>query len=170
MTRTYARETKHFDRTVLAHLVDTGQAQKFSTVQGDIFVVKTEEGTFAVRPHQVIEITTPLVTQPVEVRVASPMDGYQAKENYDGEDTGPGGVVYDDAVELAEAWLAASGQGIELLKLVREILDDEDGGYAESLREGIEDFRHSARSTSRRWTRRSGMTAEEEDDLLKSFC
>lgn len=167
MTRTYARETKHFDRTVIAHLVETGQATFFPGA--DVYVVKTEEGTVAVRPHQIIEITTPLVTQPVEVRVASPMDGYQAKENYDGEDTGPGGVVYDDALELAEAWVALGMRHVDPLKIVRDILDDEDGEYAVSLREAIEDARQAARPAPRRQVRRSGMTSDEERDLLMNF-
>jgi hypothetical protein len=57
MTRIYERETKHYDFAVLTHLVETGQATFFEGP--GIFVVKTEDGTVAVRPHQVIFTATP---------------------------------------------------------------------------------------------------------------
>lgn len=65
MPRTYARETKHYDRAVLTHLVDTGEA-RYYPAQGGIWVIKTEDGTVAVRAHQVIDIPAPVK---VEVEV-----------------------------------------------------------------------------------------------------
>jgi hypothetical protein len=57
MSRTYERDTKHYDFAVLTHLVETGQATFFEGP--GIFVIKTEDGTVAVRPHQVIFTATP---------------------------------------------------------------------------------------------------------------
>lgn len=50
----YEREGKHYDRAVLRHLVATGQARHYPGP--DVYVVTTEDGTFGVRPHQVIDL------------------------------------------------------------------------------------------------------------------
>lgn len=65
MSRTYERETKHYDFSLLTHLVETGQATFFEGPS--IYVIKTEDGTVAVRPHQVIFTATPA---PFEIVVA----------------------------------------------------------------------------------------------------
>lgn len=57
MTRTYDREGKHYDFAVLTHLVETGEATFYDGP--GIYVIKTEDGTVAVRPHQVIFTATP---------------------------------------------------------------------------------------------------------------
>ena len=51
MTRTHERETKHYDFKVLSHLVAAGEATYYEGP--GIFVIKTEDGTVAVRPNQV---------------------------------------------------------------------------------------------------------------------
>lgn len=61
MSRTYDRDTKHYDRAVLNHLVEIGEASFFETA--GVYVVKTEDGTFAVRPHQIVEIAAPVVEE-----------------------------------------------------------------------------------------------------------
>lgn len=166
----YDRETKHYDRNVLAAMVAAGEATYFTAP--DIYVVKTEEGTFAVRPHQIID--TALITvlnsdryQPITdvdvITAPSPMDGYCGKEQYDGEDTGPGGVVYDSALALAEEAVAIFGgdpQGF-----LRRILDDEDGEYVWGLRESMEDHVRAGRPVQPKLARRRA----EQGDLLKHF-
>ena len=163
MSRSYARDAKHYDRSILNHLVETGQATFFAAP--GVYVVKTEDGTVAVRPHQIIEITTPVVTQPVEVRVPSPMDGYHGQEQYDGEDTGPGGVVYDGLLALAQEYIAQFGMDVDPLVYVRRMLDDEDGEYRLALREQIED----ARRFDTPEPQRGYLSARQEDDLLRKF-
>ena len=164
MTRSYDRDAKHYDRTVLTHLVETGQATFFAAA--NVYVVKTEEGTVAVRPHQIVEITTSLVSQPVEDRVASPMDGYHGQEQYDGEDTGPGGVVYDGLLELAEEFLAVLGDtGTDPLSVVRRMLDDYEGECEQAVREQVADARRGAA----RPARRGFLTEAQEDNLLSKF-
>lgn len=158
MTRTYARDAKHYDRTVLTHLVETGQATFFAAA--NVYVIKTEDGTVAVRPHQIVEITTALVSQPVQERVASPMDGYSGQECYDGEDTGPGGVVYDALLALAEEYVAVLGSDTDPLVVVRRMLDDEAGEVEHAIREQVADARP---------TRRGFLTEAREEDLLGKF-
>lgn len=158
MTRSYDRDAKHYDRTVLTHLVETGQATYFAAA--NVYVVKTEEGTVAVRPHQIVEITTSLVAQPVEERVSSPMDGYYGQEQYDGEDTGPGGVVYDSMLALAQDYVAALGLDTDPLVFVRRMLDDEAGEVEHAIREQVADARPA---------RRGFLTEAQEDDLLSKF-
>src|ERR1700738_3754400 len=51
MTRTYAREETKWDLDLLKILVESGDAKEFPN---GIYVVKTDEGSFAVRPHQII--------------------------------------------------------------------------------------------------------------------
>ena len=183
MTRRYDRETKHYFRDVLTHLVETGQGTFYPNP--GVYVIKTEDGTVAVRPHQIIDRNryrpvdmstfdprvlipfgaegdvTITVTAP-EAPTGSPMDGYHGQERYDGEDTGPGGVVYDGAMRLAEEAVATFGGG-DPLAYVRRILDDEDGEYAWSLREAIEDHQRSAARPSR--LRRF----QEQEELLRHF-
>lgn len=166
MTRTYAREAKHYDRAVLTHLVETGQAQYYPA-QGGIYVIKIEDGTVAVRQHQIIDRPVPVVvTDVVEVRVPSPMDGYSGKECYDGEDTGPGGVVYDSMLALAEQWVAlcSTDKDADPLMVVRQMLDDYEGEVEQAVREQIA----GATAPARR-VRRSGLTAAEEQELLQHF-
>lgn len=165
MTRTYDRDTKHYDRVVLDHLVAVGQAQYYPA-QGGIYVIKTEDGTVAVRQHQIIEINTPLVTpvavevdDVVEVRVPSPMDGYSGKECYDGEDTGPGGVVYDSMLILAEEFVSRCQPGTDPLAIVREMLDDVEGEVEAGVREAVD----AARRPSR------GRLSQSQDDLIQHF-
>lgn len=57
MSRTYDRDAKHYDFALLTHLVETGQGSFFEGP--GIYVIKTEDGTVAVRPHQVIFTATP---------------------------------------------------------------------------------------------------------------
>lgn len=157
MARTYERETKHYDRVVLDHLVATGQATFFAAA--NTYVVKTEDGTFAVRPHQIVE--TPVVIKDVvEIRVPSPMDGYCGQEQYDGEDTGPGGVVYDAMLALAEEWISTEGMpGTDPLILVRKMLDDPQ--WEADIRAQVEN--------GRRFTKRSWVSADEQDEILGYF-
>lgn len=161
MTRIYDRDTKHYDRAVLTHLVETGQAQYYPA-QGGIYVIKTEDGTVAVRPHQIIDRPVPVVVEDVvEVRVPSPMDGYSGQECYDGEDTGPGGVVYDSMLALAEQWVAlcSTDKDADPLMVVRQMLDDYEGEVEQAVREQI------AGATPRR----GFLTEAQEDDLLRKF-
>lgn len=170
MTRSYERDAKHYDFAVLTHLVETGQASFFDGP--GIFVVKTENGTVAVRPHQVIFTATPAPFKIVEeVRVPSPMDGYHGQECYDGEDTGPGGVVYDGALKLALEAVECFGRNSDPLVYVRRILDDEDGEYTLSLRESIDDRRRFGPSKlfAEEEPQRGYLTTHQEDDLLRKF-
>jgi hypothetical protein len=57
MSRTYERDGKHYDFALLTHLVEIGEATFFEGPS--IFVIKTEDGTVAVRPHQVFFRPTP---------------------------------------------------------------------------------------------------------------
>jgi hypothetical protein len=57
MSRTYERDGKHYDFALLTHLVEIGEATFYDGPS--IFVIKTEDGTVAVRPHQVIFTSTP---------------------------------------------------------------------------------------------------------------
>lgn len=159
MARTYERNEKHYDFKLLTHLVETGQA-KFYEGPG-IYVLKTEDGTVAVRPHQVFFTPDPApFTLVVEERVASPMDGYFGKEEFDGEDTGPGGVVYDSALALAEQVLARRGDTTtDPLSLVRRMLDDR--SCESQLREELDNTPQKA-STS--W-----VSASEQDEILGYF-
>lgn len=68
MSRSYEREGKHYDFALLSHLVETGQATFFEGPS--IFVIKTEDGTVAVRPHQVLFTPTPAPFRIVEVEVS----------------------------------------------------------------------------------------------------
>jgi hypothetical protein len=153
----YDRETKHYFRDVLTHLVETGQGTFYPTP--GVYVIKTEDGTVAVRPHQVIDRPVQTVIDDV-VEVSSPMDGYYGQERYDGEDTGPGGVVYDSAMRLAEQAVALFGG--DPLAYVRRILDDEDGEYVWGLRESMEDHVRYGRPN---YVDRLA----KQDDLLRHF-
>lgn len=51
MTRTYARQETRWDLDLLKMLVQAGDAKEFPN---GIYVVKTDDGSFAVRPHQII--------------------------------------------------------------------------------------------------------------------
>lgn len=159
MTRIYDRETKHYDFKVLTHLVETGQATFFEGPS--IYVIKTEDGTVAVRPEQVIFTPDPApFTLVVEEKVASPMDGYSGQEKYDGEDTGPGGVVYDAMLALAEEWISTEGDpGTDPLILVRKMLDDPQ--WEADIRAQVEN--------GRRFTKRSWVSADEQDEILGYF-
>lgn len=172
MTRTYDRDAKHYDRVVLDHLVATGQATFFAAA--NTYVVKTEDGSFAVRPHQVVDsgLTAPVsveVVDVVEVRVASPMDGYSGKEYYDGEDTGPGGVVYDSMLGYAEKFLGDNPEGVDPLAVVRRMLDDP--SYERLIINEVNGVpvQPIDQSAPARRVRRSGMTAAEEQELLQHF-
>lgn len=166
-TTRYSRETKHYDRKVLTHLVETGQG-RFYPVQGGIYVIKTEDGTVAVRPHQVIDLpVTRVVEDVVEVRVVSPMDGYHGQERYDGEDVGPGGVVYDSLLALAERRVALGGVDSDPLVLVRQMLDDESGDLEREVRAEVEPGTAKSRPSARGRSR--VMSPSEEDDLLAHF-
>lgn len=167
MTRIYDRDTKHFDRAVIEHLVATGQATFFAGANA--YVVKTEDGTFAVRPHQIVDtgLTVPVaavVTDVVEVRAPSPMDGYSGQECYDGEDTGPGGVVYDSMLALAQEWVArcSDDKNADPLVTVRRMLDDYEGEVEQAVREQVAGARAAARP------RRGALSADQED-LLRNF-
>lgn len=168
MTRTYDRETKHYDFAVLTHLVETGQATFFEGP--GIYVIKTEDGTVAVRPHQVVFTPIPApFTLVVEEKVASPMDGYCGQERYDGEDTGPGGVVYDQMVELAERWIAVCGTSADPsdpLVLVRRMLDDPEGEFEQAIREQVDE---AAPVSPRRGGKRSWVSAVEQEEILGYF-
>lgn len=63
MARVYDRQTRHYSRATIDHLVETGQA-RYYPAQGGIYVIKTESGTVAVRSHQIINL--PPVTAVVE--------------------------------------------------------------------------------------------------------
>lgn len=167
MTRSYDRESKHYDFRVLTHLVETGQATFYEGP--GIYVLKTEDGTVAVRPHQVIFTPdqAPFTLTVVEEKVPSPMDGYSCKEQYDLEDAGPGGVVYDGALDLAERFLALDGNkgGVDPLIIVRRILDDETGDYARLLTNEINGLPIKPVNQAARACRPSNEAAE----LLKHF-
>lgn len=164
MARSYDRETKHYDFKVLTHLVETGQATFFDGP--GIYVIKTEDGTVAVRPHQVIFTPDPApFTVVVEEKVPSPMDGYSGQEKYDGEDVGPGGVVYDSMLELAERWIATEGvPGMDPLYLVRRMLDDE--RYEATIRDQVA---NGQRVTERAAARRACSLGDEAEELLRHF-
>lgn len=159
MTRTYDRQAKTYDFDVLTRLVEAGQGTFFEGP--GIFVIKTENGTVAVRPEQVTFTPSPL-------RILSPMDGYHGQEQYDGEDTGPGGVVYDSALALAEKWIAVVGKdkNADPLVLVRRILDDEDREYELALQEDIDDTLRAQAAPKRR---NGWVSADEADELLSHF-
>ena len=94
-----------------------------------------------------------------EEKITSPMDGYHGQERYDGEDTGPGGVVYDSMLELAEAWIATEGvPGMDPLYLVRRMLDDSQ--YEADIRAQAENGRRVTRTCRR---------AAEAKELLEHF-
>ena len=57
MSRTYERDGKHYDFALLSHLLEIGEATFFEGPS--IFVIKTEDGIVAVRPHQVFFRPTP---------------------------------------------------------------------------------------------------------------
>lgn len=154
MTRTYERETKHYDFALLSHLLETGQATFFEGPS--IYVIKTEDGTVAVRPHQVIFTATPA---PFEV-IVSPMAGYHGQERFDGEDVGPGGVVYDSMLELADRYLGDNLEGTDPLAIVRRMLDDES---FEKL------VIAEVTGVSARRRRNGWVSADEADELLEHF-
>lgn len=109
MSRTYERDTKHYDFAVLTHLVETGQATFFEGP--GIFVVKTEDGTVAVRPHQVIFTATPA---PFDIVVS---DRYQPISNEQIIETGK---AQPEATEVTvdaprNGWYSAS-EADELLQ------------------------------------------------------
>jgi hypothetical protein len=72
-----------------------------------------------------------------ELKGVDAMAGYSAREEYDGEDVGPGGVVYDSALALAEQWVATFGG--DVATNMRHILEDTDGERALSMREILAD-------------------------------
>ena len=75
MTRTYDRDGKHYDFALLTHLVEIGEATFYDGPS--IYVIKTEDGTVAVRPHQVIFTSTPApftLTQVEEIAAFTPSD------------------------------------------------------------------------------------------------
>jgi hypothetical protein len=164
MTRIYDRETKHYDFALLSHLVETGQATFFEGPA--IYVIKTEDGTVAVRPHQVIFTATPA---PFEIVVVSPMDGYQSQERFDGEDVGPHGVVFQGALDIAEKFLALDGNptGIDPLEIVRRILDDETDGYLRLIKNQIAGIPVPPCDQSRRRT--GWVSGTEADELVAHF-
>lgn len=53
MTRTYSRNEATYDRKLIDMMVEAGMAKSFPN---GIFVVKTDDRSFAVRPHQIYEI------------------------------------------------------------------------------------------------------------------
>ena len=159
MTRSYDRDAKTYDFDVLTRLVEAGQATFFDGP--GIFVLKTETGTVAVRPHQVTFTPTP-----IHITYVSPMDGYSCKEQYDLEDAGPGGVVYDSALALAEKWIAVCGKDIDPLVIVRRILDDEDRKYELDLQEDIDDTLRAGSAPKRR---NGWVSATEAEELLNHF-
>jgi hypothetical protein len=164
MTRSYERDGKHYDFAVLTHLVETGEATFYEGPS--IYVIKTEDGTVAVRPHQVIFTSTPApftLTQVEEIAAPSPMDGYYGQERYDGEDIGPHGVVFQGAQELAVKFLGDNPDGIDPLEIVRRILDDQTGEYTRFLQNEIDGTAPLARRSS------SWVSADEEDEILKHF-
>jgi hypothetical protein len=62
----YEREGKHYDIAVLTHLVEKGEATFYDGP--GIYVIKTEDGTVAVRPHQVISMPVSVtLTDVVEI-------------------------------------------------------------------------------------------------------
>lgn len=165
MARIYSRDEKHYDFKLLSHLVETGQATFFEGPA--IYVIKTEDGTVAVRPHQVIFTPDPApFTLVIEEKVASPMDGYFGQERYDGEDTGPGGVVYDSMLAIAEKFLGANPEGIDPLVIVRKMLDDE--GYADLITNEANGVPVSPVDQSQR-AATSWVSASEQDEILGYF-
>ena len=172
MTRTYDRDGHHFDFALLTHLVEIGEATFYEGPS--IYVVKTESGTFAVRPHQVIFTSTPApftLTQVEEIAVPSPMDGYYGQERYDGEDIGPDGVVFQGALALALKFLGDNPDGIDPLEFVRRILDDQTGEYTRFLQDEANGIPIPPCDQSARLARRSSswVSAVEEDEILKHF-
>lgn len=163
MTRTYDRETKTYDFAELSLLMEAGQAMYYEGPS--IWVIKTAEGTVAVRPHQVTFTASPA---PFEIKIVSPMDGYHGQEKYDGEDTGPGGVVYDSMLQLAEEWIAACSpiSDIDPLTLVRRMLDDEEGEYELAIREQLDDARRAVAAPKRR---NGWVSATEANELVAHF-
>ena len=148
MTRTYARNELTWDLDDVLALVEAGQAKAFPSPAGTNYVVKIDGSSFAIRAHQIVNLPALDLPDPEDLSYlreviaepVTPMTGYQGKEIYDGEDGGPGGVVYDSALELATSYLRViKDRRTDPLLIVRNILDDEEGEYAHSLRETVED-------------------------------
>lgn len=157
----YDREDARYDIDLLQMMVTEGLGTYFPAA--DTYVIKVDGRSLAVRSHQVITRAEKAVTMPViviaEEKVASPMDGYYGQERYDGEDTGPGGVVYDSMLELAQSWIATEGiPGMDPLYLVRQMLDDPQ--YEADIRAQAENGRRVTRTCRR---------AAEAKELLKHF-
>jgi hypothetical protein len=68
----YERDGKHYDIAVLTHLVEKGEATFYDGP--GIYVIKTEDGTVAVRPHQVISIPVAVTLTDVVEFTAPPVD------------------------------------------------------------------------------------------------
>ena len=155
MTRTYDRETKHYDFKVLTHLVETGQATFFDGP--GIYVIKTEDGTVAVRPHQVI-----FTPDPAPFTIVAPVDDeHRADTRW--------------AENLVEEYLTAlhgpaENRDGEFDDQARALVDrlvnaDEDREYANTLRDAI----CEAERAANRRGKTAWMSADEEDEVLKYF-
>ena len=103
----------------------------------------------------------------VEVRVPSPMDGYHGQECYDGEDTGPGGVVYDSMLELAQEFVARCQPGTDPLRVVRDMLDDYEGEVEAGVREAVAGARQGVSAPNKGESQRGYLSPAREDDLLR---
>ncbi len=156
MSRTYDRDTKHYDFAVLTHLVETGEATFYEGP--GIFVIKTEDGTVAVRPNQVIFTATP-----APFTIVEPVAEVQA----------PASTAW--AESLAEEYLTALHGPAEnrdgefddqaraiVNKLVHE---DEDREYANTLRDAICEAERGIRPA----TGTSWVSASEQDEILGYF-
>lgn len=154
MARSYDRETKHYDFKVLTHLVETGQATFFDGP--GIYVIKTEDGTVAVRPHQVFFTPDPAPFTIVEA------DEVEARVDTDTR----------WAESLVEEYLTAlhgpaENRDGEFDDQARALVDrlvnaDEDREYANTLRDAICEAERAA-------DRRACSLGYEAEELLRHF-
>jgi len=163
-TRVYNRQTVRWERADIEALVEAGRAQYFPGLPGYVIDKK-----IPVRNHQIDEdiFAAAPKTEVYVPAITGPMNGYSAQERYDGEDVGPHGVVYENALRIATEYLAAiKDRATDPLVIVRSILEDEEGEYTNSLNETIWDIRHAAKKKA---TLTPAAAPLDEDALLAKF-
>jgi hypothetical protein len=158
MTRTYPRSEARYDYDILQLMVADGFATYFPSA--DVYVLKTDHGSVAVRPHQVIhpaekaEIfrNVPPSLEPVREVLAEKVAARSEAENLVEEYlTALHGIAENRDGEFDD----------EARDLVDRLLDGE-AGLRERLRSQI--------STSKAPSRRRGwVSKDEEDELLGYF-
>lgn len=145
MTRTYDRDTIQWVRADLDALVAAGQATLFAS---GIYVVKQPEGgSIAVRPHQILDDSSPVRFIPqddVAANVAVALGDVERRARAE--------ALVEEIFTLRHG-IAENRDGEfhdEERAMVQRILDDEDGEYAHALNEELWDARHAAEQEQRR--------------------